>query len=68
MAWHRRLSVGLSVSPQIVDAPRFGWRGALLDVGQHFFPVPFIYKFLDVCALYKINKFHWHLTEDQVRG
>ena len=54
------------MSSQVVDSPRFGWRGALLDVGRHFFPVPFIYKFLDVCAFYKINKFHWHLTEDQV--
>ncbi len=58
--------MSLYVSLQIVDSPRFGWRGALLDVGRHFFPVPFIYKFLDVCAFYKINKFHWHLTEDQV--
>lgn len=54
------------ITSQIVDSPRFPWRGALLDVGRHFFPVPFIYKFLDVCAFYKINKFHWHLTEDQV--
>ena len=38
----------------------------MLDVGRHFFPVPFILKLLDVCAFYKINKFHWHLTEDQV--
>ena len=51
---------------QIVDSPRFDWRGALLDVGRHFFPVSFVYKFLDICAFYKINKFHWHLTEDQV--
>ena len=54
------------VCVQIVDSPRFDWRGALLDVGRHYFSVPFIYKFLDVCAFYKINKFHWHLTEDQV--
>ena len=38
----------------------------LLDVGRHFFPLPFILKMLDVCALYKMNRFHWHLTEDQV--
>ena len=54
------------VSPQIVDGPRFTWRGALLDVGRHYFSVPFILKFLDSLALHKINKFHWHLTEDQV--
>lgn len=52
---------------QIVDGPRFTWRGALLDVGRHYFSVPFILKFLDSLALHKINKFHWHLTEDQVR-
>ena len=51
---------------QIVDGPRFTWRGALLDVGRHYFSVPFILKFLDSLALHKINKFHWHLTEDQV--
>ena len=52
---------------QVVDAPRFAWRGVLLDVGRHFFPVPFILKILDVCAFYKITRFHWHLTEDQAR-
>lgn len=52
---------------QVVDAPRFDWRGVLLDVGRHFFPVPFILKILDICALYKMNRFHWHLTEDQVK-
>lgn len=51
---------------QVVDAPRFMWRGVLLDVGRHFFPVPFILKLLDLLALYKMNRFHWHLTEDQV--
>ncbi|BDA48591.1 beta-hexosaminidase [Coccomyxa sp. Obi] len=50
---------------EVVDAPRFDWRGVLLDVGRHFFPVPFILKILDICALYKMNRFHWHLTEDQ---
>lgn len=50
---------------EIVDAPRFSWRGALLDVGRHFFEVPFIKRFLDHLAFYKLNRFHWHLTEDQ---
>lgn len=50
---------------QIVDAPRFLWRGVLLDCGRHFFPLPFIKKFLDVMALHKLNRFHWHLVEDQ---
>lgn len=49
----------------IVDAPRFLWRGVLLDCGRHFFPLPFIKKFLDVMALHKLNRFHWHLVEDQ---
>ncbi len=52
---------------QVIDAPRFAWRGVLLDVGRHFFPLPFILKLLDVCAFYKISRFHWHLTEDQAR-
>jgi hypothetical protein len=51
---------------QVADAPRFIWRGVLLDVGRHFFSVPFILKLLDLMALYKMNRFHWHLTEDQV--
>lgn len=51
---------------QVVDAPRFLWRGVLLDTGRHFFPVPFLLKLLDLLALYKMNRFHWHLTEDQV--
>lgn len=42
------------------------WRGVLLDVGRHFFPLPFILRLLDLLALYKMNRFHWHLTEDQV--
>eukprot|EP00884_Botryococcus_braunii_P002082 jgi/Botrbrau1/11875/Bobra.126_2s0010.1 len=50
---------------QVKDAPSYRWRGMLLDVGRHFFEVPFILKLLDVCALYKVNKFHWHLTDDQ---
>ncbi|MBZ0293304.1 MAG: beta-N-acetylhexosaminidase, partial [Anaerolineae bacterium] len=49
----------------IEDAPRFVWRGLHLDVGRHFFPVADIKKWLDVIALYKMNVFHWHLTEDQ---
>ena len=49
----------------IEDAPRFQWRGLHLDVGRHFYPVPFIKKFIDLLALHKYNIFHWHLTEDQ---
>lgn len=50
---------------EIIDYPRFGYRGVLLDVGRHFFSVTYIKKYLDLLAEYKINKFHWHLTDDQ---
>ncbi|MEL4307465.1 beta-N-acetylhexosaminidase [Joostella sp. CR20] len=47
------------------DAPEFPWRGIHIDVSRHFFTVEEIKKQLDVLALFKINKFHWHLTDDQ---
>lgn len=49
----------------VKDGPRFQWRGMHLDVCRHFFPVAFIKKYIDLIALYKMNTFHWHLTEDQ---
>ena len=49
----------------IVDRPRFAWRGLHLDVARHFFPVPFVERLIDLMALYKFNTFHWHLTDDQ---
>jgi hexosaminidase len=49
----------------VEDAPRFGWRGAHLDVGRHFMPAPFLFRFVDLLALHKLNRFHLHLTEDQ---
>ena len=49
----------------IADAPRFAWRGVHLDVGRHFQPVAFIKRTIDLMARYKLNTFHWHLTEDQ---
>ena len=49
----------------IQDAPRFGWRGLMMDSGRHFFPVADVKKFIDTMALHKFNTFHWHLTEDQ---
>ena len=48
----------------IIDAPRFAYRGSLLDVGRHFFPVSFVKKYIDYLALHKMNYFHWHLTDD----
>lgn len=50
---------------KIKDAPRFSWRGLHLDVGRHFYPVDFVKKYIDLMAFYKLNTFHWHLTEDQ---
>ncbi|MCS5659773.1 MAG: beta-N-acetylhexosaminidase [Dehalococcoidia bacterium] len=52
-------------SVNIVDSPRYIWRGMHLDVGRHFFPVQFIKRYIDLIAMHKMNKFHWHLTEDQ---
>ncbi len=49
----------------IEDQPRFRWRGMHLDVGRHFFPTEFVKKYIDVLASYKMNTFHWHLTDDQ---
>lgn len=49
----------------IYDYPKFAWRGMHLDVGRHFFSIDFIKKYLDIMSLYKMNVFHWHLTEDQ---
>ena len=49
----------------INDQPRFGYRGVMLDVARHFQPVSFIKKYIDLLALHNINRFHWHLTEDQ---
>lgn len=50
---------------RISDEPRFKWRGMHLDVSRHFFSKEYIKRFLDYMALYKMNTFHWHLTDDQ---
>lgn len=49
----------------IADYPRFGWRGLMLDVSRHFFTVDEVKAYLDLMAQYKLNVFHWHLTDDQ---
>ncbi|MBR5298168.1 MAG: family 20 glycosylhydrolase, partial [Parabacteroides sp.] len=49
----------------VKDEPRFLYRGVMLDPCRHFIPVENIKKYLDIFALFKINRFHWHLTEDQ---
>lgn len=50
---------------EINDYPRFKYRGMHLDVARHYFPVSFIKKFIDMMSQYKLNNFHWHLTDDQ---
>jgi len=49
----------------IKDEPRFSYRGLMLDVGRYYFPVASVKRFINLMAIYKMNKFHWHLTEDQ---
>ena len=49
----------------IKDAPRFAYRGMMLDVGRHFFSVDFVKRYIDLLAMHNMNYFHWHLTEDQ---
>nr|WP_303715582.1 beta-N-acetylhexosaminidase [Kutzneria buriramensis]WKX16134.1 beta-N-acetylhexosaminidase [Kutzneria buriramensis] len=49
----------------VQDAPRYGWRGAMLDVSRHFFTVDQVKRYIDQLALYKINKLHLHLSDDQ---
>lgn len=49
----------------INDEPRFKYRGTHLDVARHFFPISFVKKYIDLLATYKLNNFHWHLTDDQ---
>jgi len=50
---------------KIEDEPRFQWRGMHLDVSRHFFSKEFVKKYIDYLATYKMNTFHWHLTDDQ---
>ena len=49
----------------IVDRPRFAWRGAMLDVARHFFGVDEVKRYIDLLALYKLNRLHLHLSDDQ---
>ncbi|GLC24440.1 beta-N-acetylhexosaminidase [Roseisolibacter agri] len=58
----RRLSVPTG---RIEDAPRFAWRGAMLDVARHFLPAEDVKRFIDAMALYKLNRLHLHLSDDQ---
>lgn len=59
-------SVGWTVPcVTIVDSPKFAWRGLMLDVSRHFHSKEEVMRLLDLMAMYKMNKFHWHLTDDQ---
>ncbi len=49
----------------VADAPRFGWRGCLLDVARHFMPKADVLRFIDLLAMHKLNVLHLHLTDDQ---
>ena len=49
----------------IEDGPRFAYRGMHLDCCLHFFEMDFLKRYIDIMALHKVNRFHWHLTEDQ---
>lgn len=50
---------------EIKDRPKFVWRGMMLDVSRHFFTKEEVMKYIDEIAEYKLNVFHWHLTDDQ---
>jgi len=49
---------------KITDYPRYPYRGMHLDVSRHFFPKEFVKRYIDLLAMYKLNTFHWHLTDD----
>jgi hexosaminidase len=60
--YQRRL---IMPAAHIVDRPRFEWRGAMLDVSRHFLPPDDVKRFIDLYALYKLNRLHLHLSDDQ---
>ncbi len=49
----------------VCDAPWYGWRGLMIDSSRHFFSVEEMKRVIDLMALYKLNRLHWHLTDDQ---
>lgn len=60
-------SMGLGMIPgcKIVDYPRYKWRGLMLDVSRHFFTVDEVKQYIDRMSTYKLNVFHWHLSDDE---
>ncbi len=61
---NKQVSAAIPVGT-VNDYPRFGYRGFMVDVGRHYFPVSYLKQIIDMLALHNINYFHWHLTEDQ---
>ncbi|MER7866686.1 beta-N-acetylhexosaminidase [Streptomyces cellulosae] len=61
----RRPGPWLVAGGTVTDSPRFGWRGTMLDVSRHFFSVEEVKRYIDRISLYKINKLHLHLSDDQ---
>ncbi|MGW2958339.1 beta-N-acetylhexosaminidase [Streptomyces sp. NPDC001220] len=61
-----RPGIRYGIPHQIIeDAPRFRWRGLMLDVARHFMPKEGVLRYLDLMAAHKLNVFHFHLTDDQ---
>lgn len=56
---------GVPLTGSITDAPRHGWRGAHLDVSRQFYPLDQVLRYVDLLAWHKMNRFHWHLTDDE---
>lgn len=50
---------------RVEAAPRFGYRGMMLDCSRHFFPVKFVKEYIDLIALHNMNRLHWHISDDQ---
>jgi len=65
LASARNTSTFTLPAAEIRDQPRFPYRGLHLDTSRHMFPVEFLKRYLDWMARYKLNRFHWHLTDDQ---
>lgn len=61
--WNEEQKCQLLPAMRIEDEPEFVYRGALLDVARHFYPVEFVRKFIDLMSEYKLNTLHWHLTD-----
>ena len=55
----------VAAAGRVADHPRFGWRGAMLDVSRHFLPVDDVKRFVDLMSIYKLNRLHLHLADDQ---